>query len=129
MNNDIVTIPAGRYFLGDPCYCFGKSWGEVLNETNFFQNETHEFRDFPIVAFGTAHGDGEYFDQKGNRFPVDAGLIGLVHENLIETKDPNWLSKAGIWVESVGETECWKDGGDLNFGDICIETDPQYEDD
>jgi hypothetical protein len=76
-------VPAGKYWLGDPCYIIkDQDWLHFCNEHSF--NET-EFNSCvalsdgtPVLAFSTYYGDGCYSDQHGNSYPVDAGLIGLV---------------------------------------------------
>ena len=81
-----------------------------------------------VLAFGTAYGDGVYADQFGNEFPVDAGLIGLVPEALVDMEElhanyPESHSELGIWVKYDYETVCETDGKTLRFGKHRIETD------
>jgi hypothetical protein len=76
------TLPAGNYWVGDPCYAFEDHslWMRLLESADYMENpqilnakaDGHMF-----VASGTAYGDGVYTDQEGNEFPVDAGLIGV----------------------------------------------------
>jgi hypothetical protein len=76
-----VTVPAGTYFLGDPCYSVpGHEWDGLLKATNFFEKPAGHLSDgsTQVVAFSTAWGDGIYEGNDGNKYPVDAGLIGLV---------------------------------------------------
>ena len=53
-------LPAGEYYVGDPCYCFKGSWSSVLAATEFFKNETVSFNDGFVAATNTAYGDGRY---------------------------------------------------------------------
>lgn len=67
-----ITVPAGEYFLGDPCYPFPHDgeykddWSALLNSTTreltdggyFDGNPIGEVRGFKILAFNTAYGDG-----------------------------------------------------------------------
>lgn len=71
-----------------------------------------------LLAFHTKYGDGEYFDQHGNSYPVDAGVIGLTEVSLIERE----LKDCGIFVESIGDTECFEEDGVLHFGSFVIDT-------
>ena len=78
------------FYIGDICYVLSgdvyyKLWGG-----------RHGFKDgeFEVPGTGysfavgpTAYGDGEYYDDEGNAYPVDAGVIGLVPLELVERKD------------------------------------------
>jgi hypothetical protein len=76
------TLPAGTYWVGDPCYAFSDHdlWMRLLESADFRDNprilnakaDGHLF-----VASGTAFGDGVFTDDEGNEYPVDAGLIGV----------------------------------------------------
>jgi len=114
-----VTIPAGRYYLGDPCYVIrDEDWHPLLENCNYFiDRPVGEVGGYQILAFSTKHGDGTFHDQHKNEYDVDAGVIGLVpvayggreHDNReVEFKSP---------------TLCWNDDGVLHFGSIKINTD------
>jgi hypothetical protein len=63
-----VTVPAGTYFLGDPCYSVpGHEWQDLLKVTNFFEKPAGHLSDgsTQVVAFSTAWGDGVYPDNQG----------------------------------------------------------------
>ena len=80
MNALIKNIPAGTYDVGDPSYVFNDdSWAKILEISNCFNTPHIEFKDKPIIAFGTKSGEGVY-----NGFCVDSGLIGIVDISLIE---------------------------------------------
>lgn len=117
---DKITVPAGRYFLGDPCYCFSTRWSEVLERSKYFDDVLKEGRRF-AMAFNTTHGDGTYLDGKGMEYPVDAGMIGLVSVVMAEINP----GKASRIVRFKQPTECFTEGGKLHFGDIVIDTDPR----
>ena len=50
------TIPAGRYFIGDPAYAEGQ----------------------PTFSTHTHHGDGIYSDKDGTHYPVDSGQLAAI---------------------------------------------------
>ena len=112
------AVPAGRYYLGDPCYVIrDEDWMPLLNSCDYFNQPIGEVGGFKILAFGTKHGDGCYQDQHGNEFGVDAGLIGLVPAGYRgQTSHGNKL------VEFSSQFECWEDDGVLHFGDRIIDT-------
>jgi hypothetical protein len=116
------TVPAGKHYLGDPCYSFDKSWSQVLDDSEFFEKPYKKYG-LTAVGFGTAYGDGEYSDQFGNKYPVDAGMIGLVQVGL-EDRTPDGV----LVVEFSEETKCYSEGGTLHFGEYVIKTgDDEYE--
>ena len=95
--NDIeiqVQIPAGDYWLSDPCYTIrDEDWLPWLEACNYREEDNLvgviPGTDFYAVGFRTAWGDGVYPLQKEHEYRrdiwndvaelgVDAGLIGFV---------------------------------------------------
>ena len=82
-----VTLDAGDYWLGDPCYVIRDSdWMPWLEATDY-RTETNLIGEIPgtgheAVGFATSYGDGVYpFTIDGEEIfelPVDAGMIGFV---------------------------------------------------
>lgn len=128
-----VIVPAGKYWLCDPCYAVPENlWMDLLNSCDFFNGPVGNVTDsrggvHDVLAFGTAYGDGCYVDQHGNTYPVDAGLIGLVP---VELGEPGAL---GTLVEFTRDTMCTNEGGKMQFGGYKINTlndeDFDYEED
>jgi len=128
-----IKIPAGTYFVGDPCYSFDKKWAAILEQTDFFEKPValdESGKPF-AVAFSTAYGDGTYLDRDGRRYIVDAGLLGLV---LCGAED-NSPEYAGVKpVTFDGEVSCYveEDGHVIVFTDgrktISIVTGEEDED-
>jgi len=113
-----LIVPAGDYWLGDPCYCFDDSWVDLLNESDFFEKSALIQRPNGLVlAFSTAYGDGVYNDQFGNLYGVDAGLLGLVTAGL-EDRNPY----GGHLIHFDENTECTNDKGNMTFGKYQIKT-------
>ena len=89
-----VQIPAGDYWLSDPCYTIkDEDWIPWLEACNYTEEDNLVGKipgtDFLAVGFRTAWGDGVYPLQKKNaryggewvdeaELGVDAGLIGFV---------------------------------------------------
>ena len=93
----------GKYYLGDICYVMADEiykgvWGGDHNyEDGWFPiwKDTPGSQRFAVSR--TAYGDGEYFDNLGRSYPVDAGVIGIVPELLWKSGvDP---TKCGIVLE------------------------------
>jgi len=102
-----VTLPAGRYYIGDLCYvlsdedwntyCAAFDWGKSCDthneedgydceiwlapdavDTEGWLNDTGAQPWRPCYTFNTAYGDGCYLDQEGRQYCVDSGGIGAI---------------------------------------------------
>lgn len=125
-----ITVPAGTYVLGDPCYSVGDDeWMPLLESCGYFCEEGSPIGTLPdgqhVYAFGTAYGDGLYTDQFGHKFGVDAGLIGLVPTTAVK----QGLSSEVTTVTFFEPTECSTDGETLTFGPHVIPTGDEADDD
>lgn len=121
----MIKIPAGTYFLGDPCYAVEDAdWTPLLHSCDFFDGSAKGTLPSGehVVAFSTAYGDGEYHSQFGDAFPVDAGLIGLVPWTGSETQVEAVKDLLGIKVTFETDTNAFSDDGVLVFGHIEIDT-------
>lgn len=117
-----VKVPAGKYWLGDPCYSVPNDlWMPLLNSCEIFEKPigtvTKDGQKYQVLAFGTAYGDGCYRDQFNNSFPVDAGLIGLTPAGLTDGHP-----FGSTLVEFAEDTECFCYEGILQFGPHTINT-------
>ena len=82
-----VTLDAGDYWLGDPCYVIkDEHWVPWLEECGY-ETETNLVGDIPgtehgAVGFATSYGDGVYpyivNSEEVDELGVDAGMIGFV---------------------------------------------------
>lgn len=132
-------MPAGKYYVGDLCYVMHEAWDEFCDitiEVNRCLDGEFNLKDGRRFAtFGTKWGDGEYRDQLGNRYGVDAGLIGCIRVDDIDLNDPSNFLDGGNIVEftqpfsvSGGRAEnnsSWD--GVIRIGHLMIETDPSEE--
>ncbi len=126
-----VTVPAGRYFLGDPCYAVpNEYWMPLLESCEVFEGSpVGQANGLQVLAFGTVWGDGTYYDQHGASYPVDAGLIGLTPIALAQQhNDFEQLEGLGCIVNFDSPTTCTKAEGVLTFGPFSIDTDPEETD-
>jgi len=84
-----ATLPPGTYFLGDICYVlderlYDEVWGSAEYRDGLFEVGPHKHA---FVVHGTSCGDGCFEGLPGGFcYPVDSGVLGLVHESLV---DPN----------------------------------------
>ena len=73
-----MTMPAGTYYIGDLCYVFDDNeWDEVLSHIikgNSCINGEFTLADGrKFASYTTKWGDGEYYDQYSNGYPVEIG--------------------------------------------------------
>ncbi len=125
-SNATVTVPAGEYILGDPCYTVpDDAWSRLLDSCGCFDDATPvgTVLGYQVLAFGTAHGDGIYEGSDGYEYAVDAGLIGLVPASMPgitnHDDDTTWPPRR---VRFLAPTVCWNDRGILHFGHFTIDT-------
>jgi hypothetical protein len=136
-SSGVIVLPAGRYFVGDPCYTAGNddaAWQDWCKVTDSGDGETlaATYNGLPVVGLHTAYGDGTYYDESGREYGVDAGIIGAVPEELIEKMNisESDLENSGHWVEASGQfTLSHGPSGQLNIGTVTIETDPEEPED
>lgn len=115
-----MKFKAGKYYIGDLCYVVKEhsDWMKLLEDTNYFQNENQSYKGYSIFAESTAHGDGVYYDQDGREYGVDAGIIGIMPVEVIESdgKGGNIIEfKEDFEVETI-------ELGVFKFGNIVINT-------
>lgn len=132
---ETIMVPAGKYWIGDPCYSVpDEDWDDLLLTCDYFQGSAVGTcpNGAKVLGFGTAYGDGEYFDGNGRGYPVDAGLIGLVPVIEGWNREDSGVGKEdGVYlIEFTKDTLCAssQDGRYLKFGDLVIDTDPEEAD-
>ncbi|ASD50365.1 hypothetical protein FDI24_gp086 [Acidovorax phage ACP17] len=122
MSTEAFTLPAGTYYVGDPCYAFSHqtdTWDKLLGLSDTFEKNVVDLDGKHVAGFGTMYGDGIY-----NGFPVDAGLIGCVHEDLIEDNSTFRSSPNCGRLVTFDEpfTVQGYPNGDIRIGHITVET-------
>ncbi len=124
-----MVVPKGVYYLGDPCYMVpDELWMPLLEDSDYFDQPSGVVNGHTVYAFHTLYGDGEYKDQYGNSYPVDAGLIGLVPIELPDAATKAQHDGASQLVTFSNPTVCICDEGLLKFGHILIDTRDEEED-
>ena len=124
-------MPAGRYYIGDLCYVMHPEWDEFCKiTTSWYGCLEGEFtladgRRF--ATYGTAWGDGEYCDENGRKYSVDAGLIGCILVDDIRDDSHTDLEHLGNIVEFNTPFYTGNQDGVIQFGSVLIDTDPMYE--
>lgn len=123
-------LPAGAYYVGDCCYCLNDEidWSDEFCEQWFSSTtgEPFQIRGYWVAASSTAFGDGVYNSNIGAKFPVDAGLIGVIP---VELAKPDAENIFGCTVVTFTEpfSVSYKEGI-ITIGHIEIYTDEEPED-
>lgn len=134
-----MTMPAGKYYVGDLCYVMHDEWDECCslffhgrndhgcNEGEFNLKDGRRF-----VSYNTKWGDGGYNDQYGNQYGVDAGLIGCIKLDDIDLTNESNFTRGGQIIEFKepfncygGRTPDWD--GVIRIGHIVINTGADYD--
>lgn len=128
-----MTMPAGRYYVGDLCYVmtYGE-WEDVCDVTcgpNGYEVLNGEFdlsdgRRF--ATYSTMYGDGGYQCSDGAILGVDSGMIGCILVDDIRAPSGQTeveLRGYGTVIDFEKPFETGSDGnGLIRFGDVTIET-------
>jgi hypothetical protein len=81
-----ATLAPGKYYIGDLSYALDDDIYHGVFGANDYEmglyTENNSQLSFLIAE--TAYGDGVYEGSDGKEFSVDAGIIGICHEDLIE---------------------------------------------
>ena len=131
-----MTMPAGRYYVGDLCYVMHDAWTEVCRlffpadappkgvEGEFTLKDGRRF-----ASFATAYGDGEYRSSINTLHSVDSGSIGCIRVEDIRDHEYSQekLEQLGAFVEFTEPFEVGNDQGMLTFGHVQIETAGGYD--
>lgn len=127
-----ITLPAGTYWVCDPCYAIPEGrWHEWLEITGLFKKGgdinlrilSGKLDGKMCLGIGTAYGDGVYYDQYGHEYGVDAGLIGLVPKEIADQGSGSSLERELLQVFPE-DVECYfnEDTGEIVLGHIVIQT-------
>ena len=120
-------MKSGKYYVGDPCYIFGKSWHEVLEKTSYFEDGEGTLYGLAYSGGSTAYGDGCYRDNEGRSYAVDAGLLAcmpvalLKHDGKYTIKSIAKEKEMHV-IEFPADFECSVKDGVFKFGHITINT-------
>jgi hypothetical protein len=118
----------GKYYIGDLCYVMHGEWDEFCKLTivgdKVLDGEFNLADGRRFATFTTAWGDGNYFDQNGKSYDVDAGLIGCIRLDDIDLTNPENSLIGGNVVEFIQPFSTFSAGGEIRIGNVLIDTDP-----
>lgn len=132
------TLPAGAYYIGDPCYILNDEiYHKILmplvfeslrnrrNAYEFYSNPNNEYTQRGVVMH-TLEGDGLYPSNTGLFFAVDSGQIACIDMACIGiTEDIDYaVSKNSVCIYNFNKPfNCVRyDNGVLRFNSVSINT-------
>jgi len=139
----MTILLAGKYWIGDPCYVLGHDhpelnfkWDEFCDycfEDDSTGRSNEGIIDHQGIVFAhyrTAYGDGRYYDQYGNSYGVDAGMIGCIPYDKVSSIGDVELNRLGHIHTFSCDFETSYHNGKIGFGKIIIPTGDsnEYED-
>jgi hypothetical protein len=120
-------MPAGKYLVGDLCYVMHPQWNEVCDllfagrtDHGCNQGEFTLANGVKFAIYNTAWGDGNYPDQQGNMYPVDAGSIGCIRVEDVDDPEAWMLGMTQHTFENDFETGT--DGETISIGHVDVFT-------
>lgn len=82
----ILTSNKG-FYIGDICYVLSDEvYHDIWGTQNSYQDGRIQVDNYAFAVDRTAYGDGTYADNNGREYSVDAGVIGCVPFELIDSK-------------------------------------------
>jgi hypothetical protein len=133
-----MTMPAGKYYIGDLCYVMpDEDWEQLCILTaprmgtwgKSTQGEFELADGRRFACYDTKWGDGVYHDEIGHSYSVDAGVIGCIKlEDIKYVDNYDQFLDVGAIVEFDEPFVTSEHEGQIQFGYIIVETNPAYED-
>ena len=137
-------MPSGKYYIGDLCYVMNDAeWLEVCDLTiqgsRVIDGEFQLKDGRRFAMYGTAYGDGTYYDYYGHSYSVDSGSIGCIRMEDIKASDTYSLGDTQAILDFGAiqdfDTDFVTGGGRgepdweglIQFGHVVIETNPTEE--
>lgn len=125
---DSITVPAGTYYIGDPCYAIGDSpiYEEAWNNAGYTTPAIYLSEKGVVYIDATAHGDGGYKGSDGFTYSVDAGVISIISaeiiQELLDTQDDTTTLEDTIYGGKLHTflhpVECIFGDGEFEFQDM-----------
>lgn len=135
MKNEIFSINVKNgLYVGDLCYVLDDSvyygiWGKANYKNGSYVDSTTGL-EFAMV--NTCYGDGDYYDNDGYGYSVDAGIIGICDTGLCTKGSGDYY---GRLLQVKGEVTIEYENGDIyitpkdtRYNPITIQTDDTDDD-
>jgi len=125
-------MKAGRYYVGDLCYVMHDKWDDfcavTIDGNEVLDGEMNLPSGVRFATFRTAFGDGEYRDEQGRSYGVDAGLIGCIRVEDIAEEELENLDLGHV-IDFPENFQTYSANGVIVIGHVRIDTnDCGYDD-
>ena len=94
---EVIDFPAGRYFLGDPCYALSQEHYDLVSDLDY--DSYVDINGLGRVAVFCSRGDGYVVDEEGVQYSLDSGTIGVVPVDGLMLQDLQRLKRLGRIVD------------------------------
>lgn len=116
-------MKAGKYWIGDLCYILGndKDWNQIcafMGNGNHPREGVFTLNGVEGAIFGTAYGDGVYYDQEKNEYGVDSGTLGIFPAGVSSSP----FESGGHVFEFPEDFTVACVDGEMQFGHVRIKT-------
>lgn len=120
------TMPAGKYYIGDLCYVMHERWDEFCDITcsgpSVLDGVFVMADGIKLATFSTMYGDGQYYDNIGRSYGVDAGLIGCVLVSDLDLDNKENDIECGHVHTFDAPFHVYENEGLIVFGELRIDT-------
>ena len=126
-----ARLPAGQYFIGDPCYVLSTGdhdgWirflmdNKLINEGPPHQGEC-DYEGHACFVGGTSYGDGTYLLSTSHELSVDSGLLSAVPMAANDEPNLRHLAQLGAIITFHKGFDCSVEDGVFWFGDHSVNT-------
>lgn len=126
----VATLPAGEYYVGDPCYVFPDGeWEDWVARAESGDTEelyAAEVDGHPVAACGFVRGVGDVTDQDGFDYVEDSGLIAAVPVELAELDE--YSDDSMRRVSFPEEFEVYASTTMIRIGHLRIDVSEDFDD-
>ena len=82
----VYALPSGSYYIGDICYALNRTMYDKVFGGTGYSSGLYTSKKGQFLVSNTYEGDGSYDGTDGFSYSVDACVIGIVSQDLIEGK-------------------------------------------
>jgi hypothetical protein len=133
----MTTSTPVRYYVGDLCYVMHDVWDEVCDLTfpldgDEVNGELELADGRKFIIYGTAYGDGVYYDREGKSYGVDSGTIGAIKVD--DIRDPEFAriiedghGQVHEFPAEIDGLDCFYESGTIGIYRVEINTAGDWE--